>query len=96
MGPGMKGSWNRNWSYSLNSPNNGWGYGPGNMMSWSGNWWSWIVIIAISTDAAVVLFRPRRSGIDGSRDALEILRSGYAEGKISREEYRQMSKELKE
>ncbi|MCK9438096.1 MAG: hypothetical protein M0Q12_12930 [Synergistaceae bacterium] len=99
MGPGMMGSWNRNWNGSLNSPYNMWDYGPGSMMGWSGNWWSWIAIIVILVVIAVVvvaLVRSRRSGPDSSSDVLEILRSRYAEGKITREEYQRMSKELKE
>lgn len=99
MGPGMMGGWSRNARYNPTSSNYGWGYGPGSMMGWSGNWWSWIAIIVILVVIAVVvvaLVRSRRSGPDSSSDVLEILRSRYAEGKITREEYQRMSKELKE
>jgi len=99
MGPGMIGSWNRDWSNNFNSSINRWGYGSDNMLGWSRNWWIWIVVIPIilmSAVVAVVLFRFHRRGRDDSRDALEILRKRYAEGKISREEYQQMSKELRE
>ena len=111
MGPGMRGSWDQNWQNNDNWQNSGWGsgmmggraggwgYGPGSMMGWSGNWWGWIITIVIIVVIAVLvvaLIRARRGGTHGSPDALEILRSRYAEGKISREEYQQMLKELKE
>jgi len=111
MGPGMMGSRNlttqdNGWGYgrgsmmgrSGNWPNSGWDYGRGGMMGWSGSWWLWIVflvILVVIAGIVVALFRSRRSGTNGSHDALEILRSRYAEGKISREEYQQMMKELK-
>ncbi|HCJ94481.1 MAG TPA: hypothetical protein DHV69_04520 [Sphaerochaeta sp.] len=99
MGPGMMGGWNRNARYNPTSSNYGWGYGPSSMMGWSGNWWSWIAIIVILVVIAVVvvaLVRSRRSDPDSSSDVLEILRSRYAEGKITREEYQRMLKELRE
>ncbi|MGB4406369.1 MAG: SHOCT domain-containing protein [Sphaerochaeta sp.] len=98
-GPGMMGNWNLNRQGNLNWPNSDWGYGPGSMMSWSGNWWGWIVIFILIVVIAVViiaLFRSRRGGSTSSSEALEILRRRYAEGKISKEEYLLMSKELKE
>ena len=91
-GRGMMGGWNRNWS------NSDWGYGPGNMMGWSGNWWGWIIalvmIIAFAT-LIIALFRSRRASPSDSQGALDILSNRYAAGKISKEEYQQMSKELK-
>jgi len=91
-GPHMMGNRNLNW------PNRDWGYSSGGMMGWSGNWWGWIVITVIIIVIVVVLvalFLALQVKSKGSHDALDILRSRYAEGKISREEYQQISKELK-
>jgi uncharacterized membrane protein len=94
-GPGMRGygmmngSWNRNWQ------NTRWGYGPTNMMNWSGNLWNWIAIAVIFifiVIGVIALFQFRRKS---SNEALEILRRRYASGEISKEEYQKMYKELK-
>ena len=93
-GTGMRGygmmnsSWNRNWQ------NTGWGYGPTNMMNWSGDWWNWIaiiVILIIIVIGIIALFQFRQKS---SHEPLEILRRRYASGEISKEEYQQMYKEL--
>lgn len=98
MGPGMMGGWNSNWSDGPYPSYNRWNYGPGNMMSWSGNWLNLgyiILVIVIGTVVAVVLIRTNRRSSSHSSEALDILRGRYAEGKISREEYQQMEKDLK-
>ncbi len=92
-GHGMMGNWN------FNRIGNGWGYGPGNMMGWSGSWWGWIItLVVIIVIAAIVIaiYLSRKKGTSNPQEALEILRTRYAEGKITREEYQQMLKELKE
>lgn len=94
-GPGrMMGRRNLDWQ------NSSWNYDSNRMMGWSGLWWGWIVvtivIIIVIVVVVVALFRPRRSSTKDSHDPLEILRRRYAEGNISREEYQQILKELKE
>jgi len=95
-GYGMMGGWSRNWGG--NSYNNNWGYAPGSMRRWSGNWVNGILFILVIAGGAIVivlLVRSRKKSNEGSENALGILRTRYAEGKISRAEYQEMLEDLK-
>ncbi len=86
-GYGMMGGWGRNWGY--NSYNRGFAtrsYADGILI---------ILIIAISATVIVVFVRSRKNNTSSSGESLEILRTRYAEGKISREEYQEKLKDLK-
>lgn len=54
-----------------------------------------ILVVAGGAIVIVFLVKARKKSDEGSENALGILRTRYAEGKISREEYQEMLKDLK-
>lgn len=74
------------------------GYTSRSMMGWSSGWVNGILLILIAAGGTIVivfLVRSRKDRHDESGNALGILRTRYAEGKITREEYQEMLKDIK-
>ena len=95
MGPGMMGSWGYGGGTWGPSMMGGW-FGPAG----TGGWfvpWIWIVgFLVIGAVIVLVIILTRRHGgnKNSPANALEILRSRYAKGEISREEFHTMREEL--
>ena len=65
-----------------------------------GGWFWWIIILIIILAVILFLFRTNRPKPPGDfqtrRSALEILEERYARGEISKEEYQEKKKDLRE
>lgn len=81
--------------------NDGWTHG--GMMGWAGGGWHWllsfhgllsIVFVAVIIFAVVALVRDSRRH-DGESQAQSALRTRYAQGEISRDEYLETKRNLK-